>query len=113
MNAILAVDLNAVPIVCRDRSIPRKEQSALARGLFRSLGIKGLRVRVNRGAWLTSVHIQGILNDEAKETQKKLYAILDKAFPNHDDRSDTRIDHFDYKWSINLHEPEPPTQGES
>lgn len=32
--------------------------------------------------------------------RKKIEAILARAFPNHDDRSDSQADYFDFKWSI-------------
>lgn len=35
------------------------------------------------------------------EAEKRIGEILDCAFPNHDDRSDSQSDHFDYCWSIN------------
>lgn len=42
--AIDAVILDDVPIMATDRGIPRKEQAALARSLFKSLGLKGISV---------------------------------------------------------------------
>lgn len=39
-----AVKLERVPIMARDRSIPRKDQAKLARELFKKLGIQGLSV---------------------------------------------------------------------
>ena len=35
------------------------------------------------------------------EAQKRIELILARAFPNHNDRSDSQSDYFDYCWSVN------------
>lgn len=118
--AIDAVDLSAVPVVCTDRGIRRKEQAALARKLFKQLGITGLSVTAPNYSMAHSVEVKipkrddymmlsldgGIdfLNDPTalanRRISEKVEAILGRAFPCHDDRSDSQSDYFDYKWSI-------------
>jgi len=40
------------------------------------------------------------IQQSKNNARAKVEAILALAFPNHDDRSDTQSDHFDYCWSI-------------
>ena len=54
---IETVDLATVPIMTKDRGIPRKEQAKLARELFRQLRIKGLSVTTPRYSMATCVHV--------------------------------------------------------
>ena len=120
LHARLAeIDLAAVPVVCTDRHIPRKEQAALARKLFKSLGLRGISVTAPRYSMASSVDVSmpkredytrddhgqiDFATDPAAqangEARHKVSAILDTAFPNHVDRSDGQSDHFDYRWSI-------------
>lgn len=117
---IEAVDLATVPAVCTDRRIPRKQQAALARKLLRSLGVAGISVTTPTYSMAQSVevcvprrgdytvrHPDGGVDwqhDPAARANNaavaKVEAILAKAFPNHDNRSDGMTDHFDYKWSM-------------
>ena len=41
-----------------------------------------------------------IIHKQHNEVIKKIGVILAVAFPNHDDRSDSQTDYFDYCWSI-------------
>jgi hypothetical protein len=127
--------MDAVPIMTTDRRIPRKEQAALARKLFKLLGFKGISVTAPRYAMAHSVDVyipdQGqhdlttwphdhskccgagnlgaSQHDQAtrcpacrarEAATRKIEAILAKAFPNHNDRSRTEEDYFDFCWSI-------------
>lgn len=114
------IKLEDIPVMSSDRHIARKDQAALARKLFRSLTLKGLSVTSPSYSMASSVHIklparEDYQRDEhgqrvdretdpasiANHTARtKLEAILNKAFPNHNDRSDTQSDYFDFCWSI-------------
>jgi hypothetical protein len=109
-----------IPVMARDRYIPRKEQARLARELFKRLGLKGLGARVTRGFNCSTVHIKVPRLQHSPEEHKtnwrdtgncqackfdryardKLDEILARAFPQHDDRSDSQSDYFDFKWFI-------------
>lgn len=108
-----------VPVLCRDRCIPRKEQAALARKLFKQLGLKGISVTTPNYSMASCVDVtiprrDDFTRDERgeidyrndpvcianNEAQKRVEAILLAAFPNHNDRSDYMTDYFDSKWSI-------------
>jgi glycogen debranching enzyme len=125
-----AIRLENVPVMTRDRHIPRKEQAALARQLFKRLGLKGISVTAPRYSGAHSVDVRlpaegkhnlnkwphgntwtahGIDRNAAtrcpacrdrEAAKKKLEAILLAAFPNHDDRSDLQTDYYDFCWSI-------------
>lgn len=108
---IAVVDVSKLPVLTRDRHIPRKEQAKLARQLFKSLGLKGISVTTPNYSMASTVHVSlprlpwgepggadAIANHEARE---KVAGILLAAFPNHNDRSDTQSDYFDYCWSFN------------
>jgi hypothetical protein len=133
IDQILAVDLDRVPIVSRDRNIPRKLQAKLARQLFRGLGLKGIsvttpnysmaqvvdvvvpRIPAEPGDYLYDGkdfqhHCYGDMPAEVparakhfrhSEATRKLETILLRAFPNHDNRSDSQSDYFDACWGIN------------
>ena len=116
--ALAALDITTAPVMSQDRSLPRKEQAALARKLFRQLGLKGISVTAPNYSMAQSVDVRmpkredyaldaygmvlegdaaRLANNEARE---RLEAVLLSAFPNHEDRNDTQSDHFDYRWSI-------------
>lgn len=119
-QALRGVNECRIPVVCRDRSISRKQQAKLARELFKSLGLKGLRVVTPRGANLN--HVAVILPQHRHEpsipgvphhklsacdgckfrtyAHNKLDEILARAFPQHDNRSDYQSDYFDFCWSV-------------
>lgn len=108
-DAILLVPLDMVPVVCTERHTPRKEQARLARKLLASLGIKGVSVTTPNYSMAQSVTVRihkyvdasGNLNAKLYTAAvEKIRAILDAAFPNHVDRSDSASDHFDYCWSV-------------
>lgn len=125
---VAAVNLDAVPVMSTNRSLPRKEQAALARQLFKQLGIKGVSVTTPNYSMAQSVDVSlpheprpdmtgyeqyenfcysDMPNDvpvKAAELRRsaardRLCHILTLAFPMHDDRSDTQSDYFDYCWS--------------
>lgn len=151
ITAIMSVNLDAVPVVTRDRFISRKDQAKLARDLFKRLGIKGVSVTAPRYSMARSVDVNvprlpttqadyllvcptchdpvgvgscptchGDGRDYSNDTfsdmpdavpaklkhrthwnaLQKVEAILLRAFPNHDDRSDYQTDYFNYKWSV-------------
>lgn len=117
-EALDMVNLATVPVVSTDRHITRKEQAAAARKLFRSLGLKGISITAPNYSMAHSVDVSPlkrddyvfdsfgmvIEGDEARAANsaasRKIEAILAAAFPNHDDRSDSQSDHFDFCWSI-------------
>ena len=91
------------------RSIPRKDFAKLTRELFKTLGIKGMSVTCPNYSMATSIHIEypqprdvdmGINYDRDREINRKLRRIMDKAFPNMVDRSDSMTDHFDSKYYV-------------
>ena len=129
-NQIHAVKLDDVPVMSTDRCIPRKQQAALARQLLKQLGVKGVSITAPNYSMAQSVDVRlpdeprpsmagfeqyehstysdmpdnvpikaAFLRKRAAE--KALEAILASAFPNHDSRSDTQTDYFDYCWSVN------------
>ncbi len=127
MNAV-----KEIPVMTTDRHIDRKQQAALARKLFKSLGLKGISVTTPTYSMASTVKVRlpradvtaamFILNgrdyngeaysdmpDElpAKIAHAARWAeiteikrVLAIAFPNHDDRSDSCSDHFDFCWSV-------------
>lgn len=126
---IEAVNLDAVTVASNNRSIPRKEQAALTRALFKRLGIKGISVTAPNYSMASSVDVRlpraprpsmagfeqyenvtysDMPNDcpvkvamlERSSAARKVAAILSRAFPNHDDRSDYQTDYFDSCWSV-------------
>lgn len=130
-DALNLVSETSIPIVCRDRHIPRKDQAKLARALFKRLGLNGISVTTPNYSMAQSVHVElpkleihvanmwphggdhvhepgCSIRDEDRcptcrnnfSAMKKIELILAKAFPEHDDRSDTQSDYFDYCWSI-------------
>ena len=125
---IASVDLSAVPVVCRDRHISRKEQARLARELFKRLGFKSISVTTPNYSMASSVDVcvphepkpdmtgfeqfehctySDMPNDvpikaamlRRSAAVQKIDAILDAAFPAHNNRSDYQTDYFDYCWS--------------
>lgn len=118
--ALEQINPQTVQVLAADRHIPRKQQAALARDLFRRLGLKGVSVTAPCYSMAHSVDIvlpkredfrmdqwgqvADYLNDPAavanRAAEDKVRAILAAAFPNHDDRSDGQSDHYDFKWSF-------------
>jgi hypothetical protein len=113
------VDITEIPVMSNERSIPRKDQAKLARELFKKLGIKGISVTTPNYSMAQSVDVRlpkrcdydfdncgfVVEGDAARkansDAEKRVDAILLAAFPNHDNRSETQTDYFDYCWSVN------------
>ncbi len=124
-HAILAtVDLAKVPVMSDDRHIERKVQAALARKLFKQLGIPGVSVTTPNYSMASVVDVAiptrndytvrredggfDFQEDPAArantEAERKIETILAIAFPKHDDRSDSMTDYYDSCWSIQRRE---------
>jgi len=121
-SALADVNLDKVESTGMDRCTPRKVQAATLRKLLRKLGVKGVSVTAPNYSMAQSVDVRMPLLDvpviktdddpwgrrdvdsvEANANaaaNEKFRAILAKAFPNHDDRSDSMTDYFDYCWSF-------------
>lgn len=129
---LAAVNEGSIPVMSRDRMIPRKDQAALARKLFKALGVKGLSITTPNYSMASSVYVSVPRIERAPEDhqfdgtdyQNESYAdmpegvvakqkhlahwkacekvseILSRAFPKHDDRSDSMTDYFDFCWSV-------------
>lgn len=107
-----------LPLMTRDRSMQRKDQAKLARELFKQLGFKGISVTTPNYSMASTVSVKPparydyvldeggfiVRGDGAAKANTDAYSrilsILLAAFPNHDDRSETQSDHFDFKWSV-------------
>jgi hypothetical protein len=107
-----------VPVMSRERMIPRKEQAALARQLFKSMGLRGISVTTPNYSMASTVRVRLPKRDDYElnewgtvkegdpvmransEAGRRVESILLAAFPRHDDRSDTMSDYFDYCWSV-------------
>lgn len=125
MQTIFAADVSKVRVISTDRHLPRKQQAALARQLFKSLGIRDVSVTTPNYSMAQTVEVRikaeappcepfhcslrelpedhpvRVFYEQKSEARSKLLEILGRAFPNHDDRSDSQTDYFDYCWSIN------------
>ncbi len=118
-SALSAVQMTSIPTMSSDRSIPRKDQAKLARQLFKRLGLKGISVTTPSYSMAQGVEIMvpkrtdyihderqeiDYLTDPASQANSKaardVQEILARAFPQHDDRSETQSDYFNYCWSI-------------
>lgn len=124
-EALQRVSMFSIPVMTRDRFITTKQQAQLARELFRSLGLKGIGVKVPRYSMACVVEIrlprlevhcpdmQPHAPPGHRQTLKtcptchqnslmrqQVGTILLLAFPNHDDRSNSTVDYYDYCWSI-------------
>jgi membrane protease subunit (stomatin/prohibitin family) len=118
-TALAAIDITTIEIASNDRHIPRKEQAKLARELFKKLGLKGISVTTPNYSMAQSVDVSIPSRNDYKmigqydidpeceackanhEARERIEAILLAAFPNHDNRSDSQTDYFDYCWSFN------------
>lgn len=114
---------DTVPVMTRNRGCGQKEQAAITRDLFKILGLKGISVTMPNGSmcfWV-DVRLPGRLDynylryldknwtmkaDPGYMAQRwaenTIKAILARAFPNHNDRSDSQTDYFDNPWSIHF-----------
>ncbi len=116
--ALNSVSLLAVPVLSLERSAPRKEQAKAARQLFKQLGVPYISVTtpvysmaqsvdvqfprrgdmpLNESGTFVNTSLEFAANQAARD---KVGQILNRAFPNHHDRSEHQSDHFDYRWSI-------------
>lgn len=119
-QALKAVDLAKVPVKSTERHIARKEQARLTRELFKELGLKGISVTAPNYSMARAVDVRLPRRSDFSElvdvrrqriscmareanhrAAEAVHQILAVAFPNHDDRSDTQSDHFDFCWSVN------------
>jgi hypothetical protein len=120
--ALAAIDLIMVPVVATERHTHRKVRAKLTRELPKRLGVSGISVTTPRYSMATAVdvliparsdytlrHPDGTVNwaeDPAalsnSAAEATVRAILARAFPNHDDRSDSTTDYFDNPWSVTL-----------
>jgi len=96
-----------------------KARSWAIRQMLRKVGIKGAHVTVGRGSTCAEVRFLGVACPtreshnrsacpECKrnlDAEKKVSDIILGAFPDMDDRSDSMTDHFDYKFTIHVEEP--------
>lgn len=113
--AMAAVQEGKVSVVCRNRSVPRREQAALTRKLFRDLGIVGISVTAPTHAHCKSVYLTLPKRDDHTHSKssggckacealgvvrRKLEEILARAFPRHDDRSTDGDDYDDSCWTF-------------
>jgi hypothetical protein len=111
-RALSDVNEGSIQVVCRDY-LSQKDRARLTRELFRSLGLKGIRVSVPRGAYCFWVDVRfPPLRHAAQHAEPcegcahrnrcelALAEILLRAFPNEIDRSNEQIDYFDPAWSF-------------
>jgi hypothetical protein len=91
-EALERVDLGTVPVVSADRYIPRKERAALARRLFRSLGLPGISITVPDDDFVEGVAVDVPYRHDfdqtctaSRQAADRLRVILHIAFPNHVD----------------------------
>lgn len=125
-DALDRVRMGDVPVVGGDlpRGASRKSQAKMARSLLRGLGMKGVSVTAPSCSMATTVDVKlparhdyylgptragdaygdGNRNHASrranKRAERKLEAILDRAFPNHRDRSDYQSDYHNARWHI-------------
>ena len=114
------VNLDTVPVMTTDRGIPRKEQARLLRQLLKQLKVPHVRITTPRYSRASGVDVTlperqdcplDIPVTKRPETEaarmnraamEKFEQLLLRAFPNHDDRSDPRLDHYKFCWSIDV-----------
>lgn len=110
-----------VDVKSNDRSISQKRQAELTRELFKELNLPGISVTCATGSMCFWVNValpgrfdheylryldKDFKHGEDAGSKQRAWAlmliieILDRAFPNHDDRSDSMTDYFDDPWSI-------------
>lgn len=100
LEQIQKVDVMKLPVMARDRHMPRNEQSALARKLFKQLGLKGILVRKETGRNCFMVNVQFPALQDDRYVREQLLEILARSFPQHDDRSEHDIEYYDFKWAV-------------
>lgn len=117
-DCIKSIEAAEVPeVVDRDlRGKYMKERSAAIRALFKKLGIVGVSVTSPNYSMATATDVLAPRDDHSHsygvefadclvcrrngKARKMLRAIILAAFPDLDDRSDGRSDHYDFKFSI-------------
>ena len=105
LEKLRSIDLEALPVSDLDRCVSLKVQAAETRKLFKSLGIKKVSVTAPRYSMASSVRFsppydEAISRSQRREIHDLLDKLLDHAFPNFVDRSDSMTDYFDFCWSI-------------
>ena len=130
IEAIEAINLEEVTPFLLARHASRKVQATAARALFQQLGLKKISVTVPRYSMASTVDVRlpevkftaedyaewdaaynrgedtntttevGRIRTRENAAAKKLEAILNRAFPNHIDKSDYSSDYFDRRWSV-------------
>ena|SRR5579863_5747579 len=105
-----------MPLIVRSdlRRESRKVRAQAVRDLFKRMGFKGISVTTPMYSMAQSIDIKvkkppcayTIHHDcpdclRVGQAQRRLGQIVLAAFPDLDDRSDSRSDHFDYCFSIN------------
>lgn len=118
---LAAIDITEIPVMTLDRCISRKDQAKLARELFKKLGLKGISVTAPNYSMAQSVDVRmpkradydmEIVERDGNhgrdpahqanfQAEQRMDAILLAAFPQHDNRSDSQSDYFDFCWSVN------------
>lgn len=130
---------NVIPSYAHIPRSGQKKQASAARELFKTLGLKGISVTMARGSmcfwvevtipgridWHYWIHLEGsggskkdTANVGMNVARTMIRRILDAAFPNHHDRSDSLTDHFDDPWMIHTkgfcdYEPKPKKEKKS
>lgn len=120
-RAVFAVDLDAVrPRTELARHCGSAELSAAVRGLLKELGIQGVTVTTERRVYNGATQLRVPARCDAdtymaltngtrvywhpsaarnRRAEDRLDSILARAFPNHDDRSESQSDYFNYCYS--------------
>ena len=117
-SRLASIDLKTIPVLSLDRHIPRKDQAKLTRGLLKKLGLEGVSVTTPSYSGAQAVEVSlpsrsdyllepfGTASRDCPTKKANYQATLQMerllvaAFPNSGDRSDSRSDYFDYRWSI-------------
>lgn len=128
LMAIERLDLEQVRPFLLPRSAPRKAQAHALRSLLKDLGLRDISVTVPTYSMASGVQVRlpkleytpaQILDHELARTPEEeqsselarlrarhqairehFVALLDRAFPNHRNRSDYGTDYFDYCWMV-------------
>jgi hypothetical protein len=100
--AAAAVDLDQVPVLTTERHIDHRRQASLTRNLFRRLGLRGASITAPLRALCVQIEIPHRYDDHdaSRECVRRVEAILLRAFPGMDDRSDPMRDYYDFCWVV-------------
>lgn len=119
-KVLAALNEGSIKVVSRDPRLGLKARAAMTREFFKSIGLKGIKVTVPRGAWCLWVEIRFPCLDHdipmhqrnardtsgcpgcafQAKTRLSLEEILLRAFPKEIDNSDYQTDYFDFQWTI-------------